>query len=160
MTPRDFVLCCSLLTAVGCGHAEHDAHAGEAGEAGGHHHNAIHEGGVLVELGDHFGQLEAALDAEAGTLTLWLWDGHLENSIRLADEAISVEVTLGTSTFDLDCAAQASALTGETVGNSSEFMGTDERLKGAAKLIGRIRGLKVKGVTYKILEIQLPPTEH
>ena len=147
---RNLVCSLPLLFIGGCGGHDHD-HAHD----GGHHHEAMNEGGVIAELGDHLAQLEAALDAEAGTITLWVWDHG--NAVRLTDESVSAEVTVGDETFTLACAAQESTLTGETVGDSSEFMGQDDRLKGAEHVDVRVPTITVKGIECTDAEFHLPP---
>ena len=153
MNLRNIAFSLPLLFIGGCGEAHGDH--GDHGDNGGHSHDAVHAGGVLAELGDHVGQLEAALDSEKGTLTLWVWDGHLENTIRLTDPTLSVQVTVGEETFTLACAAQAKTLTGETVGDSSEFMGQDARLEGIEHADAHVPSITVKGVAYTDLEFHL-----
>jgi len=149
---RNLVCSFPLLFIGGCGGHDHDHPHDED-----HHHDPVHEGGALAELGDHVGQLEAAIDPEAGTLSFWVWDGHVENAVRLPDESLSAEVTIGDETFTLACAAQESALTGETVGDSSEFQGQDDRLKGAEHIDVHVARITVKGVTHEDLAFHLPP---
>ena len=128
------------MTTTTFGHADH-------GDEGEHGHDAVNAGAVMVELGDHFAQLEVDVDGDAGALTLWFLD-HGE-SIRLAQESLDVEVTVGDETFVVACAAQASGLTGETVGDSSEFTGTDTRLQGADDVRGMLKSADVKGATIE-----------
>lgn len=149
-------LLCSfpLLFMGGCGGHDH-GHGHDHDHD--HHHDPVHEGGQLVELGDHLGQFEAVLDVEAGTLSFWVWDAHCENAVRLPDESLAAEVTIGEETFTLACAAQESTLTGETVGDSSEFSAQDDRLKGIEKAEVKVPSLNFKGATYEDLAFQLPP---
>ncbi len=129
---------------------EHEGHDHE-----GHDHDPVHPGGVLAELGDHMAQLEAALDSEKGTITLWVWDAHIENTIRLKDASLLAAVSVGEDPFRFSFAAQAKVLTGETVGNSSEFKGQDARLVGAKHVDVLVPSITVKGITYTDLKFHL-----
>ena len=153
MNRANLALLLPLLFTGGCGHGHDHDHAAE----GGHEHAAVHEGAVMVEIGDHFAQLEARVDPEAGVLELWFWD-H-ENAVRLADESLAVEVTVGDVTGVVICAAQASALTGETVGDSSEFRGESELLVGAERVSGVVLGATVRGTAFERIEFTWPGAE-
>ncbi len=123
----------------------------------GHTHEAPH-GGMLVELGDHFAFLELVLDAEVGSLTVYVLDAEAEQAVRIAQPTIGV-------TFDapermtghaLTLEARANVLTGETVGDSSQFSVTDAALKGISVNGVRIREVTVKGQTFRDLVITTP----
>lgn len=114
-----------------------------------HAHTAPH-GGALIELGDHVGHLEAVLDAQTGTLDLYVLDGHAENYVRLAAPAVVVHLKWeglaepATATLS----ATASRLTGETVGDSSRFSATIPELKGKSEIDLSIPAIDVGGVMY------------
>lgn len=120
----------------------------------GHTHEAPH-GGTLVELGDHFGYLELVLDAEVGSMTVYVLDAEAEQAVRIAQTTMVV-------TFDapermtgqaLTLAAKANVLTGETVGDTSQFGVTDAALKGISVNGARIREVIVKGQTFRDLVV-------
>lgn len=112
------------------------SHGGHA-----HHHHEAPHGGTLIALGDHFAHLEVIHDATEGRITIYALDGEAENPVRLkleslvlqiksieretppaeADVQVPVEIHLG---------AAANPLTGETVGDTSEFSGTAPFLSG------------------------------
>jgi hypothetical protein len=119
-----------------------------------HAHAAPH-GGTLVELGDHLAMLEFVVDAGAGTLTVYVLDGGAEQAVRIAQPTIAV-------TFDapqalagqtLTLAAKANVLTGETVGDTSEFVMTHPALKGQATFSARVSEIVVKGQTFRDLAV-------
>ncbi len=128
-----------------------------AAEAG-HAHAAPH-GGVLVELGDHVGFLEVVLDADAGSLTAYVLDGGAEQAVRIAQPSISftfeMPQTVANQTVVL--AAKANALTGETVGDTSEFVVINPALKGQTTFAARVGVVTVKGQTFKDLIVIKSP---
>ena len=146
MNPRTLALSLPLLFSPACG----GEHANGQGDDHAALHAAVHEGAVVVDIGDdHLGAVEVAVEPDSGGLHLWFWDAHLEKTIRLNHESLAVEVTVGDETFSVDCGAQASELTGETVGDSAEFRGTDPRLEGAANVIGRLPSVTIKGGLFQ-----------
>jgi len=120
----------------------------------GHAHDAPH-GGVLVELGDHFGFLEVVLDAEAGSLTAYVLDGGAEQAVRIAQPSISFtfETPQAIASQTLVLTAKANVLTGETVGDTSEFSIIHSAFKGQTMLSARVGELTVKGQTFKDLAV-------
>ena len=143
---------------VSCGGAhdhdhdhDHD-HEGTGEHAGeGHVHTAPHaeEGGMLVELGDHFANAEFVLDPEAGQLTMYTYGGHAEKSVRSPSESVVVSIDMhGDEPLELELMAQASKLSGETVGDSSHFVAKDETLVGAHHFHGLIRSVSVLGTEF------------
>ena len=54
-----------------------------------HTHEAPH-GGVLIELGDHFGLMELLHDPNKGSLQAWFLDGCAENYVRLVKQKIKL----------------------------------------------------------------------
>lgn len=118
-------------------------------ESHAHVHEAPH-GGTLVSIADGGANIEVCLDGDAGTLTLYLFDGCAENSLR-SDLEIMFVVCDG-ETFQL--AARASELSGETVGDSSEFGLTDERLKGLTALVGTVAQVSLLGSTLTDVPIE------
>lgn len=135
-----------------CGHESHT-------HAGGHSH-AAPRGGVMLELGAHQGYLEFLLDPASGNLSLWALDAHAENPVRLAEPAILLDlqsVTVAGAKRDLaeslSLAPVASALTGETAGNTSEFGGQHAALVGASAFAARVRAVQHRGTDYRDLPL-------
>lgn len=142
---------------AGHDHAGHDhAHHDHAhGESCDHHHAAPH-GGALVALGDHFAHLEMLLDAETGTLTAYVLDGEAEKSIRLKQGAIEISVLVGSERHVVSLGAVENVLTGETVGDSSEFRATVEALQGQERFVGQVKALAVRGQELRDVSFLYP----
>lgn len=145
------VLLC--VTALACGATEPAPPAPPTADDS-HAHEAPH-GGTLLELGEHFGFLEFVLDAGAGSLTAYVLDGGAEQAVRIPQTAIVV-------TFDapkalggqaLTLAAKANVLTGETVGDTSEFVLTHPALMGQTTFYARVAEVVVKGQAFKDLTV-------
>jgi hypothetical protein len=141
----------------GCGHDHDHPHGAEAGHThdgdDGHTHDHPHghepqHGGFLVALEEEFANVELLHDAEAGTLDLWALDAHAEGHERLKQPTVVVSVDAAGGAFDVTLAAVASALTGETVGDTSRFQGQDARLVGLTALAGRIGPIESRGQQF------------
>ncbi|MEX0741305.1 MAG: hypothetical protein WD079_00815, partial [Phycisphaeraceae bacterium] len=177
-TPRRWMMLSMIfaaLTLAGCGAAADD-HADQAGHAQGPHHDHDHDahnddhadhghqhdaphGGALVAIGDHFAHLEAVLDPETGQLTLYILDGDVQRGVRVAHEQLQLtihEVDGESATFDLTLEPVASGLTGETVGDTSQFQATDDRLATAEQFTAELHSLTVRGQTIEALAIHYP----
>ena len=142
------LLACLLV--VGCG----------GGSATGEEEHGEHQappGTVGVALGDHLAQLTVALDASTGTLTIRVYDGHLEKPIRVAQKAVEVRVLQPPGEFvRVQCAAQADPLSGETVGDTATFKGQDDALKGLEKFDAVLVQLDVRGNVVKEFKFPYP----
>jgi hypothetical protein len=124
------------------------------GDDDGHAHEAPH-GGVLVEVGEHFAFLEVVLDADTGSVTAYVLDGEAEKALRIAQPAISLtfETPSSVAKQTLILAATANVLTGETVGDTSEFAAISPALKGQTMFTARVSELTVKGQTFRDLAV-------
>lgn len=117
-----------------------------------HEHHAPH-GGALEELGEETAHVELVLDPTSGRLTAFVLDGEAENPVRV------VQPTLA---FDFDGVGKvvltgvANPLTGETVGDTSQFEGASEKLKGATKFTGKLETITARGVKFDGVAIGFP----
>lgn len=136
--------------------AAHD-HDHDHDHGHGHHHEAP-RGGTLIVLGDHLGHFELLLDPVDGKMTLYALDGHAEEPVRLAAESITLEVLPKNSdaVYVLELGAVASPLTGETVGDTSEFTVANPRLRGLEEFSGRIPSLSFRGVDVGPVAFEFP----
>jgi hypothetical protein len=145
---KNIVLIALVLT-VACGHAPRPASSAPPAAAT-HQHHAPH-GGILVELGEEFAQVELVLDPDAGSLTAYILDGEAEESIRLKQPSLTLAIDTPGSTAmqTVDLPARANILTGETVGDSSEFSVTMPSLIGRRTIKGRLGAILVKGGEFR-----------
>jgi hypothetical protein len=144
----------ALLT-LGCGQAPMPS----ASAPKEHEHHAPH-GGTLVELGEEFAHLELVFDASEGRLTGYVLDGEAEQFLRIPQNEIVLRVSVGGNTPEetVTLAAVASPLTGETVGDTSEFVGTSAALRGASRFKGKVTILEVLGTRFSDVPFEFPAT--
>lgn len=120
---------------------------GDGDDHGGHEHTAPH-GGALAELGDHYAQLEAVIDPDTGRLTLYVLDGEAERPFRTHQPGVTAELITDGEPFLVELEAVANVLTGERVGDSSEFRATAPGLVGASHASIRVETITVRGQTF------------
>jgi hypothetical protein len=96
-------------------------------------------GGTAVQLGA-VAQLEFVHDPSSGLLTAYVLDAGGRDVMRIPAKTITLEVTPpgGTAT-PLVLNSTANGLTGDTVGNSSQFGGTLASLKGVTSFTGSVK---------------------
>jgi hypothetical protein len=149
----------------GCGHDHDHPHGAEAGHThdgdDGHTHDHPHghepqHGGFLVALEEEFANVELLHDTVAGTLDLWALDAHAEGHERLKQPTVVISIDAASGAFDVTLAAVASALTGETVGDTSRFQGQDARLVGLTTLAGRIGPIESRGKQFPSTPFSAP----
>lgn len=121
-----------------------------------HHAHVAPHGGTLVEVGEHQFALEFVRDAEAGTLTLYVLDAHAENFVRLPAKAIEVTVDVKGRAEKLSLAAVANELSGETVGDTSQFTAQADWLKRDGEFAGKIAALEIRGTVFKDVAFTFP----
>lgn len=116
-------------------------------------------GGTLVKLGS-VAQLEFVHDASSGLLTAYVLDAAGSTVTRIPAKAITVEVTPGGGTAStVSLASTANGLTGDTVGNSSQFGGTAASLKGVTAFTGVVKEVVIGGETFKDIKFGYPVNE-
>jgi hypothetical protein len=131
-----------------------DAHAHAHAHA--EHVHVPQHGGSLIELGEHEANLELHCDRSTGTLSLYISDAHAENPVRIKAELLPIIIVISDGEIKLSLAAQASALSQETVGDSACFQITDPRLLTDASMRLRIPSLQVYNKTYSDIEGRIP----
>ncbi len=143
-------------------HDEHQHESKEQAHGQIHAHTAPH-GGTLVILGEHFAIIEIVMDTAAGKMTAYVLDGEAEKPVRIPQTTLEILVLKpGSPTSDsaigdtLKLNAVANALTGETVGNTSEFNITSELLKGKDHFEGIIQSVTLKGEEKKTISFKFP----
>ncbi len=143
----------SLFSTAGC------SRKGGAESGHGHHHHTGLMGGTLVELGDHQFNLEWVRDAASGTLSAYVLDAHAENFVRVPLPAIALAVTVDGQVKPLTLTATASAVTGETVGNTSQFSAQADWLKTTEKFTGVIPEIEIRGAKFVNVTFAFPKND-
>ncbi|HMO64900.1 MAG TPA: hypothetical protein PKE47_06715 [Verrucomicrobiota bacterium] len=144
----------AALFLAGCGKHDHASHGHGAG--GGHSHDSL-QGGVAVELGDHQFHLDVLAVPEAGQLKAFIMDAHVENFVRVPLKSFDMTVEpAGGTPRTLTLEAQANAASGETIGDTSAFLGTAEWLKGVTNFTAILPQLEIRGQTFRGVVIRYP----
>lgn len=144
-------------------HTHDDHHEGEEHSHGhSHAHTAPHDG-TLVLMGDHFAFIELVLDSAAGKMTAYVLDGEAEKPVRISQTAIEILILkpdtpeMRPPVGDLiKLNAAANTLTGETVGDTSEFVVTSDLLKGKDHFDGLVQSVTIKGEEIKGVSFNFP----
>ncbi len=142
------VVLLGLLSACG----ERPASHGHPRDHG--HVHAPRHGGKLVELGEETYHLELLRDREAGRLTAWVLDGHVENYVRLSIAEIELVGHHGGVEQRLPLRAVANDLTGETLGDTAQFEGEAEWLREPGGFAGVV-SLEVRGRRFERVPFEL-----
>lgn len=113
-------------------------------------------GGTLVKLGTA-GQLEFVHDPSSGLLTAYVLDAAGHVTTRIPAKAITVEATpAGGKAVSVALTSTANGLTGDTVGNSSQFGGTAASLRGVTAFAGVVKDATVAGQSFKDVAFSYP----
>jgi hypothetical protein len=123
-----------------------------------HEHQAPHHG-TLVELGDEFSHLELLADPAQGLLTAYVLDGEAENPVVLSQPFIALRIKAEGKSFLLRLKAVANPLTGETVGNTSEFRVLNKHLVGLARFEGSVLSVNIRGALFKNVRFRYPSVD-
>ena len=135
---------------------------GQAGCGGGHdhsevgHHHDPPHGGAGVTLGDEEAHIEFLLDAEAGMVTAWFFKPHMERYLRIKTESFVVLAKLPDGEARLTFTAVANAGTGETVGDTSQFVARADWLAGARSFDAVLPEVSVRGTVYRNIAFNYP----
>ena len=122
-----------------------------------HEHHAPHKGSLQV-FGEEFAHLELVLDAAGGTLTAYALDGEAEKPQRLAQKEIVLFLRLKPKAEPVAVVLKAvpNILSGETVGDSSQFEGWAPGLKGCKAFTGTAGRVRLRGRLFKGVKIKYP----
>ncbi len=144
-------------------HTHEDHHEGDEHSHGHSHAHTAPHGGTLVLLGDHFAFIELVLDSATGKMTAYVLDGEAEKPERISQPAIELLILkpdspkAGPPVGDLvKLDAASNTLTGETVGDTSEFVVTSDLLKGKDHFEGIVQSITIKGEEIKGVSFHFP----
>jgi hypothetical protein len=119
---------------------------------------AAPHGGVLVTLGERFAYLEFRLDRTTGALTAYALDRDAHHPIRLTQPSIVLllDAPAASAARALELVGVPNSVTGEIVGDSSEFTVTRPEFRGLAELRGRIIQVIVRGQEFRDVAFHYP----
>ena len=132
---------------AGCGDGKTNTKtiSAKTDHAHGHEHHAPH-GGTLVVLGEEFAHFEVLLDAASGKLSLYVLDREPDSYVRVKHPELELEIVPSQGeAFSVRLKAAANPLTGETAGDTSQFEGQDDRLKGLKDFDAEAPALEIRG---------------
>lgn len=113
-------------------------------------------GGTVVALGS-VAHLEFVHDPSSGLLTAYVLDAEAAAVTRIPAKTITVEVTPpGGTAVTLALASTANGLTGDTVGNSSQFGAANPALKGVTAFAGVVKNAAVGTETFTDVAFSYP----
>lgn len=123
-----------------------------------HEHHPPHHGSLQV-FGQEAAHLELLLDAKAGRLTAYALDGEAEEAVRLKQPVILLRITRcdpPRRPFTVALRAVANPLTGETMGDSSQFEAVARSLKGLRSFQGGFGDVTLRGLRFKAVQAAYP----
>ena len=136
-----------LAALAGCSKAPDSPSADQP--AASHHEHLAPHGGTLIALGDHQFNLELVHDATQGRLSAYILDAHAEKFVRIPLREFSLIALVKGEREVLTMAAVANAGTGETVGDTSEFVAQAPWLKYKVAFDALIPALEIRGATFE-----------
>ena len=148
---RRGVLGVLFLALVACGESSTSDPPVEPPAHQHHEHHAPH-GGSLQVLGDEFAHVELVVDPASGRITAYVLDGEAQHPIRVTHDALNL--TIGADVVVLR--AVASELTGETVGDTSQFEGVSGKLRAMPQFEGTLETITVRCVQFDAVRIGHP----
>ena len=121
--------------------------------ASAHEHHAPHKG-TLVEFGEEFAHLELVIDQASGKISGYVLDGEAEKPVRIAQKDITLKVAK--EDFSITLKAVANELSSEKEGDTSEFSGQSDKLKGLKNFDALVLQITVKGKEFKEVKFNFP----
>lgn len=147
----------ALIPFTGCAKKKSaEAHDHDHGShSHGHEHVPPH-GGTPIVLGDELYHVELVRDAITGTLQAYVFDGELENFIRIAQPSVAITAKINGADTPLVFAAVANAATGETVGDTSLFQTQADWVKTTDRFEAVLKTITIKGRTFTDVAFKFP----
>jgi hypothetical protein len=119
-----------------------------------HEHQALH-GGVLVELGEEFAHVELVLDRSSGSLTAFVLDGEAEQALRIPQLRIHIRLDSPIQR-SINLVGVSNPLTGETLGQTSQFAVSDEVFRLGGQMTGVLQSLVIRGHEFREVPFMIP----
>jgi len=120
-----------------------------------HEHKAPH-GGTSVVLGKEAYHLELVLDRTAGKLSAYVFDGEMDNYIRVASPSFDVTATVDGTQRSLVFQAIADSATGEKIGDTALFEATAEWLKTVTSFDAVLAKIEIRGSAFSDVSFNFP----
>ena len=109
-----------------------------------------------MTLGDEEAHIEFLVDAEAGTVTAWFFTPHMERYLRIKAESFEVLAKRTNGEAKLTFTGVANAGTGETVGDTSQFVARADWLVGVEAFDGVLPEVSIHGRVYRSVAFNYP----
>jgi hypothetical protein len=119
------------------------------------HKDVPPHGGTAVALGEDY-KMELVLDAPAGKLDAYVFDGEFENFVRIATESFEVTARLPGREEILAFKAVPNTATGETVGDTSMFETQADWLKTQSSFDAVLKQVTVRGTAFSNVAFNFP----
>jgi len=120
-----------------------------------HYHEPPH-GGVGVTFGNEDAHIEFLVNPEAGTVTAWFFKPHMEQYLRMKLESFEVLAKRDGEDAKLLFKAVANPVTGETVGDTSEFLAKADWLSETESFDAVLPEITVLGKVYRNVAFKYP----
>jgi len=120
-----------------------------------HEHKPPH-GGTPVELGEEEYHVELVRDAAAGKLQAFIFDGELENFVRISARSITMGAQVAGKEEPLVFQAVPNGATGETVGDTALFEARADWLKTTPNFDAVLKEITVGAKTYTNITFNFP----
>lgn len=144
----------ALLTALwaGCGPAPNQTPAAGTPRAT-HHHDPRH-GGTLVVLGHEEYHLELVHNPAEGLLQVYVFDGHIDNFVRLPDEGFDLLAWPDGRETRLSLKAVRTPPEGKPVTETALFEARADWLRNATQFHARLPALAIRGRTFTNVDFE------
>ena len=109
-----------------------------------------------MTLGDEEAHIEFLADAEVGTITAWFFTPHMERYLRIKAETFEVLARRADGEARLTFAAVANTGTGETVGDTSQFVARADWLVAVEAFDAVLPEVTVQGRVYRSVAFNYP----
>tara|TARA_Y100000588_G_scaffold320108_1_gene350526 strand:+ start:1967 stop:2494 length:528 start_codon:yes stop_codon:yes gene_type:complete len=126
-----------------------------------HHHAGVKDkpvgllGGQLIPLGEGEYHLELLHDAASGDLEIYIMDETAEKAVRIKQANIDLVINVNESLKKIRLEAIADPVIGSTVGDTENFIARGS-LQGVRKFSGKVIELRIKGNSYKDIQLTYP----
>jgi len=153
LTLTGLLLLLPLVLAPGCSRESPAPVAGAKPPK--HEHHPPHAGTPVV-LGNEAYHLELVLDAATGKLQAYVFDGELENFIRISVASLEIDTIVDGQPETLVLKPVPNPATGETVGDTSLFEAQASWLKTTKSFDATLKSITIRGTTYSDVDFNFP----